>query len=192
MKRIVVVFLLLILLIVVSGCGNLSGLLFGMKSNADICDEQMESFLNALEAQDTKSMIALFAQNALIEAENMAETVDLLYSYYQGNYYSYDNWGATNSEKIMENGYLRIEYYGTYDVTTNMGTYRFVFHYVAEDSFDEGNVGLNSIYVIKMEDDTDMQYAYRGDGLYTPGIQIGVPNTLPEEFGNDEMTYGST
>ena len=192
MKRTVVVFLALLLLIAVSGCGNLNGLMSALKSDEDICDEQMESFLSTLEAQDTKRLTALFAPKALTEAENMAETVELLYSYYQGNYRSYDNWGGTSSETTMENGFRRIEYYGTYDVTTNIGTYRFAFYYVAEDSFEEGNVGLHSIYVIKMEDDTDTQCAYRGDGLYTPGIQIGVPNTLPEESGSDAMTYGTT
>ena len=186
MKRIVIVFVVLLLLIAVSGCGYLNDFLIDPKSGADICDEQMETFLSALEAQDRKRLIALFAPNVLTEAENMTETVDLLYAYYQGNYSSYNNWNATSSETTRENGSLRIEYYGTYDVTTNMDTYRFAFHYVVEDSFDEGNVGFNSIYVIKMEDDTVADYAYRGDGLYTPGIQIGVPNTLPEESGDNE------
>jgi hypothetical protein len=39
----------------------------------------------------------------------------------------------------------------------------------------------NTTEFTEKDDDIDPQYAYRGDGLYTPGIQIGIKNTLPNE-----------
>lgn len=186
MKNMPIVCVIALLLIAVSGCTRLKSAMIASKSSTQITDEQMEALLGALETQDTESILTLFAPNALNEANNMETTVDLLYSYYQGNYRTYDNWDAANSETTKENDYLRVEYYGTYDVVTDMDAYRFAFHYVAADSADEGNVGINSIYVIKMVDDTDPRYAYRGDGRYTPGIQIGVPNSIPNEIGSSE------
>ena len=150
-------------------------------SSETIANAQMEAFLNALESHDTKQLISLFATNALSETVNIQSSVDLLYSYYQGNCVSYNNWGATGTSETREGSHIVKEIYGTYDVTTNVGMYRYAFLYIAKDSSNPGNIGLWSVYIIKMDDDIDPQYAYRGDGLYTPGIQIGIKNTLPNE-----------
>ena len=40
-----------------------------------------------------------------------------------------------------------------------------------KDDFDNNNVGVISIYIIKSED-WDEDYIYRGDGKWTPGINI--------------------
>ena len=77
--------------------------------------------------------------------------------------------------------------YGTYDVVTDVGVYRFAFLYVAADSAVVDNVGLRSVYVIKMDEDIDPQYAYRGDHTYAPGIQLGVQNNIPDEFESPEI-----
>lgn len=151
------------------------------RSNEEIANDQMEMFLKALESCDTEQLVSLFSANALLETKNIQESVDMLYSYYQGNYRSYNNWSATSSSTRREGSRIVKEIRGTYDVTTNVGIYRFAFLYIDTDSAVPDNIGLSSVYVIKMDDDIDQQRAYRGDGLYTPGIHIGVPNKLPDE-----------
>ena len=40
--------------------------------------------------------------------------------------------------------------------------------------FDESNVGIEAFYILKADDDPNYpQYTYRGDGAWTPGINIG-------------------
>lgn len=151
------------------------------QSESTIANAQMDAILCALENRDAEQLTSLFAKNALSEVENFQSAVDSLFSYYQGNHTSYNNWGATNSSTEREGNHQIRKIYGTYDVTTNTGTYRFAFLYVVTDTLYPDNVGLRSVYVIKMEEDTDPQCAYRGDDLYTPGIQIGIPNKLPVE-----------
>ena len=181
MKWHAIVCIAVIIIVTFCGCGAES--MFNKKNhnNESIADVQMEKFLNTLESGDSEQLISLFATNAISETVDMRESIDMLYSYYQGNYISYNNWSATGSSTTREGNHIVKEIYGTYDVTTNEGVYRFAFLYVAEDSADPNNIGIRSIYVINMDDDIDLQYAYRGDGLYTPGIHIGIPNNLPEE-----------
>ena len=173
--------IVVILIVVFSGCGDER--MFNKKehSNEAIADAQMEKVLDSLESGDVKQLISLFAANTISETVDMRESLDMLFSYYKGNYISYNNWSATGSATTREGNHIVKEIYGTYDVTTDVGVYRFAFLYVAEDSSTPNNIGIRSIYVINMADDIDPQYAYRGDGLYTPGIHIGIPNNLPEE-----------
>ena len=44
-------------------------------------------------------------------------------------------------------------------------------NFCAEDNYDDGNLGLYSIYIIRFED-TDTKYTYWGDGNWTPGINV--------------------
>ena len=172
---IVIVFLIIAL----GGCAGEG--MFGkiMHSDEAIADKQMEEFLNALENHDTDGMASLFAPNALSEVDEFQKVIDELYLYYQGSYNAYNNWNATNTVTLRENGRIIKEIYGTYDVTTDEGVYRFAFRYVESDSRAAENIGLWSVYVISMDLDIDPEYAYRGDGLYSVGIQIGIPNSIP-------------
>ena len=62
--------------------------------------------------------------------------------------------------------------YSTYDVETTQDQYRFAMELILRDSADVANVGIRSLYVIRLEDDPEPQFAYRGDGEDTPGINI--------------------
>ena len=48
-----------------------------------------------------------------------------------------------------------------------------------EDTADADNVGIRSLYIIRLADDTDPQFAYRGDEKYTPGININKTSKIP-------------
>ena len=41
-------------------------------------------------------------------------------------------------------------------------------------------MGIKSLYVIRFEDDTDPQMAYRGDGKNTPGVNINKRKNVPD------------
>lgn len=92
-----------------------------------------------------------------------------------------DDWDACNSEINQENGERQEILYDTYDFRTVSGDYRLAFKYVDIDTAEPDNVGIWSVYIIRAEEDVDLQYAYWGDHNYTPGIWIGVKNGLSEE-----------
>lgn len=181
LKRLAIICIVVIIIVAVCGCADVSMFEKIPPSDEAIADAQMEAILNALESCDSGQLVSLFAANTQSETRDMQESFNMLSSYYQGNYISYNNWSATGTSTTRDGSHIVKEIYGTYDVTTNVGIYRFAFLYVSTDSVDPNNVGLKSTYVIKMDDDTDPQYAYRGDGLYTPGIHIGITNDLPDE-----------
>ena len=69
----------------------------------------------------------------------------------------------------------------SYDVTTDAAIYRMAFYWCAKDTGDSGNVGIESFYIIKATDDPNYpQYSYGGDGLWTPGINIGKTHEVDE------------
>lgn len=49
-----------------------------------------------------------------------------------------------------------------------------------QDTANIDNLGIHSLYIIKSEEDTDISFAYWGDGKDTPGINIGIKNVLPK------------
>ena len=55
----------------------------------------------------------------------------------------------------------------------------YTMEYMLLDTADADNVGIRSLYIIRLADDTDPQFAYRGDEKYTPGININKKSRIP-------------
>lgn len=105
----------------------------------------------------------------------MEEAVRALFDYYQGEMISYDDWGGANLAGGMNDdgtGRRWTALYSTYDVETTRDKYRFAMEFMLQDTADADNVGIRSLYVIRLADDPEPQHAYRGDGEDTPGINI--------------------
>ena len=62
---------------------------------------------------------------------------------------------------------------------STVNKYRFAMEYMLLDTADADNVGIRSLYIIRLADDTDPQFAYRGDEKYTPGININKKSRIP-------------
>ena len=61
--------------------------------------------------------------------------------------------------------------YIAFYLETSAQKYYIAIRECTKDDFDNNNVGVISIYIIK-SDDWDEDYIYRGDGKWTPGINI--------------------
>lgn len=84
---------------------------------------------------------------------------------------------APEDPNYKENGYKQTFGTFSFDVPTIQGdVYRFAIKICYEDESDEMNRGLISLYILKADENTDLKIPYYGDGLFTPGINIGVPN----------------
>ena len=138
-------------------------------------NDRFEELITAVQKQDVAAVQSLFSQNALREAQDMEEAVRALFDYYQGEMISYDDWGGANLAGGMNDdgtGRRWTALYSTYDVETTQDKYRFAMEFMLQDTADADNVGIRSLYVIRLADDPEPQRAYRGDGEDTPGINI--------------------
>lgn len=168
-----------------SACSSQGESLWSKLGNAHDSNrnEVIEEILGGLERKDFEALRQLFSSNAIPHIENFNEDVNRLFEYFSGTVVSYKNpCGGAEVHIEKEDGFIKEEKYWTYDITTDECAYRIAFYEVSKDTKTPNNVGLWSIYIIKMEYDTDPEYAYRGDGEYTPGININVKNVLPEEL----------
>lgn len=134
-----------------------------------------EKVIDAIQKRDAEALKALFSVSAQKEAENLEDSIRELFEYYQGEMVSYKDWASPNTKTGMNTdnrGHYWKKLYATYDVETTQEPYRFAMEYIALDTDDENSTGIRSLYVIKLKEDTNPHRAYRGDGEYTPGIQL--------------------
>lgn len=146
-----------------------------------VANKEFEMIIYAIENQDKFTLKSLFSDNALEDAQNLNEIIDELFDYYQGKMLSYYDWGGPRVYGGMnDDGTERYwkKMNATYDVETSRDKYRFAMEFIPIDTSDAANVGIRSLYVIKLKDDTDPKFAYRGDRKYTPGININKKNII--------------
>ena len=146
-----------------------------------VANECFEELIAAIQNQDNKGVQSLFSDKTLRETQNIEGAICELFDYYQGELVSYDDWGGANLSGEMNSdgtGRYRTALYSTYDIETTKDKYRFAMEFISMDTAGEDNVGIRSLYIIRLEDDTDPQYAYRGDGKDTPRININKKNSI--------------
>ena len=160
------------------GCAIFDGL-FEPSDNED-ADNKLQAFVQCLDNEDREGIKALFAQNKIAEISNFDESIEELLLYYEGEYMSVER-HSTGVEEDKDSGIVRKWYNMSYDVTTDTTIYRMAFYWCVKDTGDNGNEGIESFYIIKATDDPNYpQYAYGGDGLWTPGINIGKTHEVDE------------
>ena len=179
MKRITAVLLLAALLIAcLNGCGL-------MLASFETGEEIMDAVLSALQEQDKEALRGLFSEYTLSETKGFDRTIEDLFAYYQGKVVSVHDWGTHTSEERDED-MRKHDLYLSYDITTSDQVYRFAVHYCAMNDYAPEQEGICSLYIIKMEEDTDPQRAYRGGHIYAPGIYIGIPDAPLDEEDRTE------
>ena len=160
------------------GCAIFDGL-FEPSDNED-ADNKLQSFVDCLRNEDSEGIKSLFAQNKIAEISNFDESIEELLLYYDGAYISVER-HSTGVEEDKDSGIERKWYNMSYDVKTDEAIYRMAFYWCAKDTGDSSNVGIESFYIIKATDDPNYpQYSYGGDGLWTPGINIGKTHEVDE------------
>ena len=157
-----------------SGCMN--SLMY--MDEAQVISRQLDSVLEFLQAGDKESFISLFSLTA-INSAGFSENVNALFDYYEGDNASYYDDQCAMSGKEREDSQVKEEIWNSYDVTTSEETYRIMIYLITRDDACPENIGIYSLYIIRMEDDTNPEYAYWGDGKDAPGIHIGIPS--PED-----------
>jgi hypothetical protein len=145
----------------------------GVKEDAAIAKENVELLIGKIIGKDNEAVKTLFANNKVKNIEGFDESIDSLMAYYEGDYVSYINQGLmTGADK--DNGVSHKYYQMSCDITTTIRVYRMALKWYVKDTADAGNAGIWSLYIIKMEDDTEPEFAYVGDGEWKNGIHIAI------------------
>ena len=141
----------------------------------------IDKVLETIQNKDCDSLKSLFSKNAISESKNFAQSVTDLFDFYEGDFISYNDWGGPEVFTEREDGQIIKQMNSTYDVETSKEKYRIAIQNVVDDTTNSDNVGIRSFYIINAENDTDLQFAYRGDGEYTPGINFNIKNSIPKD-----------
>lgn len=152
------------------------------QSDAAIAKQTTEQLMSAIERHDTNGIKDVFAKTVVDNADDFDESVEELFDYCTGNINSYDiddtpfSSGITSEERACE--YICC----SFPVVTDKMKYNFYFQTIVRDIENPDNVGIYSLYVIEQADDNSEPYT--GDGMDTPGINLGKKSTFEDDFLN--------
>ena len=166
--------LMLIFLFVFSSCSLKSVFM----SDSQVINVQFDKLLETIQNRDKEDLKALFSKQAISDAQTIDSNIELLFDYFQGEDATYEDDHGLVVEEENKNGSKTKIIKKSYDVDTNIETFRFAICVVVSDDINPENIGIWSVYVIRMKDDTNPAYAYWGDSQYSPGINIGIRNMI--------------
>ena len=145
------------------------------KKTSDIV---LKNILEAIQTNNIEQLISQFSKSTLDDVDNIYLKANELFDYFNGDVVSYNDWlGGPYVETSKDDKYVFQLMESTYDIKTTKCDYRLAISYVTKDTENNDNIGLHSLYIIKLEDDLNPDLAYWGDNKFTPGIQIGIKNT---------------
>ena len=147
--------------------------MFFARNDKQIANERFETLIDAVQTHNSDAVKAMFSNSVLREVENIDDSIQELLDYFQGNLLSYKAWAGPDVSAKKDNGNYWKSYDCTYDFETTQDKYRLAMEIITVDTADTDNVGIQSLYIIRFEDDTRPNFAYWGDGEHTPGINIG-------------------
>ena len=133
-------------------------------------DALITELLSYMENQDQAAFLAQFAPNVISDPDILEQQCSNLFQFFSGTVES-QTWKAAQNSAAKELDEYHSETKVSYDIVTTEDHYRIAMNFCAEDNYDDGNLGLYSIYIIRFED-TDTKYTYWGDGNWTPGINV--------------------
>ena len=138
-------------------------------SDRDKSDALLNEIVSCIEKQEEEALIDLFSPKQVSE-QDMAQQCTELFSFFSGNMVSY-HWNGQEEDSSKHDG----EYYKaitlSYDVFTNETQYWFAMKFCTDDTKNEENIGIHSLYIVQLGD-TDSEYSYWNDVNWTPGINV--------------------
>lgn len=148
----------------------------------------LEKIVNAVNNNDAEALVSLFSNNVLAEKPDLLNSANEFIEFIDGEIFAYTD-SAENgvfSSTEFEYGKRRKEIQPSFSVETTAGKYHIAILECLIDDYDEANVGVTSIYIINAENRHN-DYVYRGDGNWTPGINIEKGEIENEEISNSNF-----
>ena len=132
-----------------------------------------EKIYAAIQTQDAAAMEALFSEKAHKESSDLKEQVLHLFKFIQGEILHCDTQSAgKNTGFTKSDGKRQTHARSTYEIETSADTYElFVLEY-PQDEFDPENIGVYSMYCIKIADIEQENPANIAWAAGEPGIYV--------------------
>ena len=175
MRKFTVVILIVITLFFSSSCQQ-GGFIISKDTDHQKAQELIETVLKAIQDEDHQKLKSLFSQTTLNQLQSFDESVDELFYYFQGSVESFDDGAGPFVSTTKEDNLVFQLMESSFVVKTDVCEYRFAMQYITKGHPE--NIGITSLYVIRTTDDENLDYMYWGDGKFTPGIHIAVPNVI--------------
>ena len=141
------------------------------RSDKEIANDSFEEILNAIQNQDKSALKNVFSKRVHNETSDFDDSVADLLDFIKGAVLSIDDSAGVGTDEEIEYGKKRKEIQSSFGVETSEQKYYLAMRQCTVDTFDPDNVGIKSIYIINAKD-WKVDYVYRGDGKWTPGIVI--------------------
>ncbi len=162
LKRALVIVICLSLLISMASC-------VVIKSDLEQVQDGFMDIVEKIQSADREGIKSLFSEEAE-KSQNLENSTDELVNYVKGlmmsSFPSLTN-VTTNDDLTLK------EYRYCYSFTTTAASYRMYVYEIVSAKGAPEREGICSLYVIRREEDVS-DGDYRGDGMDTPGIHIGL------------------
>ncbi|MCH3976545.1 MAG: DUF5104 domain-containing protein [Bacilli bacterium] len=145
------------------------------ENDSEIAEKNLEKLLTAMQSEDINQVKELFANNISTEIDDFDSSALELLNYYDGIFDAYTT-GGLGTEVDRDSGIEKKWFNMSYDITTTEDKYRIAMIWYIQDSNDTENIGIWSLYILRFSEDEYPEMSYGGDGLWTNGIHVGVPN----------------
>lgn len=136
-----------------------------------LCDEKIETIISAATDNEPEAIKSLFSKNTMNSNARFDEKVNEFIDFFEGTYQSYDRDGLYTKEDIDSNKVIQFHRI-SYDVFTTKYVYRIAFKWYSKDDYDKNNLGISSLYVTRLELNSNLDEAYWGDVSNRIGLFI--------------------
>ena len=109
----------------------------------------MQGILNMINEKDKDGIISRFSENAK-NANNLSEQIDILFDYFDGEILDFENDHCTGGSSV-EYGHYHYYYVYPYADTKTKNYYYHISMKITLMNDDEGEIGINSISVIRKD-----------------------------------------
>jgi len=143
---------------------------FFMQRDEDFINPYFERFITGVNNRDAQMLHSLFAVSISDDASSLMEQIESSFSYFpESLLITTGARGIHASSSMNENRCTTID--AIFTVEANGQMFYAAMKICSEDTANSDNVGIMSIYFINAEDyHSDVNY--RGDGKWTPGINL--------------------
>ena len=174
MKRFFCLVLTVIIMLSLTSCslGNrMKNILF--EDNNSIANSTFEKVVESIKNKDSDKLISLFSPNIKNTAD-LSEDAHNLIEFVKGNIISFSDArdSGVGASYHSEHGKKQKILDSSFTIITEIDKYYLSIFECTHNDFDKDNVGIISIYVIGSDQWNSDDPVYRGNDIYSPGINL--------------------
>lgn len=144
---------------------------FFMQNDEDIINPYFEKFITGVNNRDAQTLHSLFAVSISDNTDSLMEQIESAFSYFPDSLLITANARGIHTSSAMNENRRTEEIDAIFTVEANGQIFYAAMKICSEDTANNDHIGILSIYFINA-DDYHGDINYRGDGKWTPGINL--------------------